>query len=380
MAVVGLRERAKNLWTGVRLATEYASAWANNDHLANIVLEDFLGFTSDYIRVNRGYAMKVSAIAAGRNTIAGTVGRLPLYAEQGGARVPQAQQPALLVQPEAGTPIATTMTWTCEDLLFHPVAWWHVTERDYYRWPVKIHRVPPEEAKVDSTGRLIGYGEVEVKPEDVIRFDSPLAAGLLIDADRTIRRAVAIELAAAIAEDNPVPTVELHNEGAEINQEKIDALLDAWASARRKRGVAYTPKGITAIAHGQHVAQLLIEGRKAINLDLIRAMNLPAWAASTAVEGATMTYDNRSLRNWELIDLTLAVYFTAIAGRLSLNDVTPRGWAVKVDPDDLTRPDTKTRFETYRIGLGTDKTPAFITQDYINAQEGWAVSTSGGKP
>lgn len=377
---MGLVERAKNLWLNIRLATEYVSAWSNNDHLANIVLEDFLGFTSEYVRVNRGYAMKVSAIAAGRNTIAGTTGRLPLYAERGGARLPQPQQPALLVQPEVGTPIATTMTWTCEDLLFHPVAWWHIVERDFYRWPVKVRRVAPEDAKTDTAGRLIGYGDVEVKPEDVIRFDSPLGAGLLIDADRTIRRAVAIELAAALAEDNPVPTVELHNEGADINQEKIDTLLDAWSSARRKRGVAYTPKGIKAIAHGAHVAQLLIDGRKAINLDLIRAMNLPAWAASTAIEGATMTYDNRNLRNWELIDLTLAVYFAAIGGRLSLNDVTPRGWSVKVDPDDLTRPDMKTRFETYRIGLGTDKTPGFITQDYINAQEGWAVTAPGGKP
>lgn len=363
---------------GYTLATEvgYASGWSDNSHLADIALADFLGFAEDYVLVNRATAMQISTIAAGRNTIAGIGGRLPLYAEQGGIRAPQ--QPALLSQPERGIPRTTSMQWLYDSLLFYPHAWWHVIERDFYKWPTKVERVEQSEARLDDKGRLIAIGNRDVKPEDVIRFDSPLGAGLLIDGANRIKRAYAIEAAAALAEDNPVPTVELHNEGADLNDTEREVLLTAWSAARRKRGVAYTPKNLKAIAHGQQTEQLLIAGRKQLNLDLVRQMNLPAWAASNAVEGATMTYDNRQLRNWELIDITLGGYFAAITGRLSMPDVTPRGWEVKVGTDDLTRPDQKTRFETYRIGLG-DKKTAFIDTDWIAAQESWPVTPGGSK-
>lgn len=363
---------------GYTLATEigYASGWSDNSHLSDIALADFLGFAEDYVSVNRATAMQISTIAAGRNTITGIGSRLPLYAEQGGIRAPQ--QPALLSQPERGLPISSSMQWLYDTLLFHPCAWWHITERDSYGWPVWVERVDNDEARLDNKGRLIGIGNKPVKPEDVIRFDSPLGAGLLIDGANRIRRAYAIEAAAALAEDNPVPTVELHNEGADISADEIETLLTAWSTARRKRGVGYTPKNVTVKPHGQAVEQLLIQGRKQLNLDLVRQMNLPAWAASNAVDGATMTYDNRQLRNWELIDITLAPYFTAIAGRLSMPDITPRGWKVKVETDELTRPDQKTRFETYRIGLG-DKKTAFIDNDWIAAQESWPSTPGGSK-
>lgn len=347
------------------LATEYTSAWSTSDTLAHIAFEDFYGAISPYIRTNRANAMTVGTIGAGRQNIAGTIGRLGLYAEQGGSRA--ALQPALLSQLERGVPTSTTLTWTADDLLFYPCAWWVVRERDFYGWPVWVQRVPHDDAKTDSEGRLIGIRDELVDAKDVIRFDSPNGSGLLVDGARTIKRAIAIELAAALAEDNPVPTIELHNEGDPLDADERERLLDAWASARRKRGVAYTPKNLKAIPHGQQPAQLLIEGRRALSLDLVRHMNLPAWAASTAVEGATMTYDNRQLRNWELIDLTLAPYFAAIGGRLSLPDVTPRGWTIKHQIDQLTQPDQKTRFETYEIG----KRAGFIDNTWIAAQEGW---------
>lgn len=348
------------------LSTEYASRFSDNDHLADITLDDWLGDLPDYVAVNRSNAMQVATIAAGRHVIAGTGGRLPLVASQGGVRA--ALQPALLQQPERGTPRSTTLTATLDALYFHPFTWWHVLERDFYGWPTKVEWVSHARAGLDSQQRLIKVDNVPIDPADVIRFDSPLGDGLLKNARKNIQRAIAIDIAAALAEDNPVPTVELHNEsGTELNQEEIDELLDKWSSARRRRGVAYTPKSLKVIAHGQHSQQLLIDGRKSISLDLIRQANLPAWAASTAIEGATMTYDNRNLRNWELLDLTLAPYLTAIGDRLSMPDVTPRGWTVKVDVDELTRPDEKTRFETYEIG----KRAGFIDNAWIAAREGW---------
>ncbi|QEO08892.1 phage portal protein [Protaetiibacter larvae] len=353
----------------------YASQFADGE-LAQITLQHWLGALPAYVHVNRANAMKVASVAAARHVIAGTAGRIPLVARKDGARVPA--QPSLLVQPERGVPRSTTMTWTYDALFFQSCTWWHVTERDAYGWPAWVEWVPLAKAGLDNEGRLIKVGDTPVRPEDVIRFDSPLGEGFLHNAGKIVQRAIALDLAASKAEDSPIPAVELHDElGVELPQDKIDDLLDKWAAARRTRGVAYTPKGLKVIPHGKPADALIIDGRKTISLDVIREANLPAWAASTAIEGATMTYDNRSLRNWELLDLTLGSYFEAVAGRLAMPDVTPRGWTVEADTDRLTRDDMKTRFEAYQIG----KTAGFIDNAWIAAQEGWATvpaDTPGG--
>lgn len=351
------------------LGDGYASQYAG-DHLAEITLEDWLGALPDYVAVNRQNAITIASVDAARNAIAPTVGRIPFYAEKGGRRVPQAQQPALLVGSlEAGVPRSTTMTWTVDAMFFQPCTWWHVLDRDYYGWPRLVEWVSLSRAGLDKDGRLVKVDRQPVAPENVIRFDSPLGDGFLKNAAKDIRRAIAINLAAAKAEDSPIPAVELHDElGVDLAPGDRDKLLDAWAAARRTRGVAYTPKGIKVIPHGKPADALLIDGRKQISLELIRHASLPAWAASTAVEGATMTYDNRALRNWELLDLTLSPYITAIEERLTMPDVTPSGWAVKGDTDQFTRDDMKTRFEAYEIG----KRGGFIDNEWIAEQEGWA--------
>lgn len=348
----------------------YSSRFTDSSGLSQIALADWLGALPDTVVVNRRNALTIGTVASARHTLAG-MSRLPLYAEQGGTRVPQALQPALLGQPEIGVPRSTTLQWTYDALFFQPCTWWHILKRDYYGWPTKVQWVSLDRAELDSEGRLIGVDKTPVRAEDVIRFDSPLGDGFLKNARRDIQRAIAINLAAAKAEDSPIPAVELHNElGVELTEAEKEDLLDKWAEARRTRGVAYTPKGLKVIAHGKPTEALLIDGRRAIALELVRHANMPAWAASNAVEGATMQYDNRNSRNWELIDLTEAPYLSAVSDRLSLPDVTPRGWDIKVDTDELTKDDLKTRFEAYEIG----KRAGFIDNDWIAAQEGWATT------
>jgi hypothetical protein len=348
-------------------AEQLASPWADNSHLADITLESLYGYADANVRATRSRAMQIPTVKAGRNTIAGTIARLALYAEKDDTRLPV--QPSLFGQLERGIPTSTTLRWTVDALIFYPVAWWVVRERDFYGWPTFIEWVPNLKARVDANGNLVGIGDEDIKPEDVIRFDSPNGSGLLIDGARTIKRAITIEESAALAEDNPVPTMELHNEGDKLTKDEIQDLMDIWQANRRKRGVAYTSKGIKAIAHGTQVSQLLIEGRKALNFDLIRHMSIPAWVAAAGVEGSSLQYENRQSRNWELIDISCAPYMDALVSRLSMPDVTPRGQRVKLDTDELTKPDQKTRFDTYAVG----KNAGFVTNEMIAAWEGWAT-------
>lgn len=345
---------------------QLASPWADTSNLTQITMDEIFGYAEN-IRVTRGRAMQVPAIATSRHTIVNTGGRLPLFAEKDNRRV--SRQPTLLAQFERDVPRATTLGRIFDALFFYPCTWLHVTERDSYGWPIWTKFVRQQEARTDDNGNLLAYGDTIISnAADVIRFDSPLDAGLLANAARTIKRFIAIEEAASLAEANPVPTFELHNEGDKLSPEEIQDLLDGWTAARRKRGVAYTSKGVIAKPHGQQESQLLIKGRTALTVDLVRHANVPAWAAAVASEGATMSYENRGSRNWELIDLTLSAYFTAIAGRLSMPDVTPQGWTVKFDTDELTKPDQQTRFTTYAAA----KSAGIIDNAWIAEQEGWA--------
>jgi hypothetical protein len=46
----------------------------------------------------------------------------------------------------------------------------------------------------------------------------------------------------------------------------------------------------------------------------------------------------------------MSAYMKAVEQRLSMGDVTPRGWRVKSNLDAFLRSDSKTRVETYAIG------------------------------
>lgn len=387
-ALVGIRDSFQHQLRRVLGLSEQLPFGVGGDNLYEIALADFLGALPSYVRVSESNAMRVGPVAAGTNTIAGTVGRLPMYAGKGGQRIPPADQPSLLGQLERGVPRQTSLYWLARTLVHQSHAWFNVLERSFYGWPtfgelVQASRLtfggPNRElTAIDGEGIKEG-NKLGRRPQDFIRFDSPLGEGFLANGGRIVQRALAIDLAAAKAEDSPIPVIELHDtQGNELTDAQTTKLLDGWIAARRARGAAYTPKRIETKVHGKPGDALLIDGRRAISLDVIRELNIPAWAASTAVEGATMTYDNRQLRNWELVDLTLSSYFAAIAGRLSLDDMTPHGWAVTFDPDELTRPDMKTRFDTYRVGLGSDA--AFIDLDWIAEQESWAKTPAPKEP
>lgn len=371
LAAIGYAPVARELATEV-----LKSPWSDSSELTRWTLDDLFGVTMDptAVRVNRATAMRVATVAKARNTVATTVGRLALYNQKGNRRAPQ--QMSLLAQPERSVPLSTTLTWTVDALIFYPCTWWHVVQRDSYGWPMWVEWIDRSRATLDANGRLAKIDNVEVEPKDVIRFDSPLGTGLLDIARDTLARAIKINRAAANAEENPVPSIDLHHEdgNATLTKEEIADLVEQWRQARIKGSVAYTPKSIKANTLGVQPEQLLIDGRKQIQLELARHLNVPAWALDVELGGSSLTYQNRQSRNAELIDLALSPYMQAIVGRLSLGDVTPQGWRVLFDTDDLTKPDQKTRFDTYKVGIDG----GFVTAEQVTEWEGWETTTTGG--
>jgi hypothetical protein len=224
-----------------------------------------------------------------------------------------------------------------DQLIFYPCTWWHVVGRDFYGWPSAVELVMRSDAELNARGELMkinGQPGVPGRRDPVRRTQ---LAGLLTDGEKTLRRAMVIEAAAARAEDNPVPSFELHNVGEALTGEEIDRLLSRWVEARHKYGVAYTSKGLETKAHGAAPEQLLIDGRRRIDLELVRHMNAQPWMAGVATEGSSLTYANVQDQWRDAINITFAPYMAAVADRLSMPDVTPRGWEVRFDADSLTQ-------------------------------------------
>lgn len=350
---------------GTRAETAWESPWSDGSSLA--IIGDLYGLAdSSSIQITRRTALGLPVVSKGRRVLATNTARMSLVNRKGGAPAPI--QLGYLQQPEADRPLSGTLTNTIDALYFYPRTWWIVLQRDYAGWPARggVKQLHRKDAEFDADGTLVKAWGKPVDPRDVIQFDAP-DGGLLHDGIKVLRRAVILDRAASLAEENPVPSIDLHYTGSEkLEATQIAELLTSWRGARAKYGAAYTDKSIEARTLSQQPAQLLIDAQQRMDLSLARQIGIPAWAADVALEGASLNYQNRQSRAWELIDLYLATYTTPISSRLSMNDCTPIGWSTEFDYDAIARPDQKTRFDTYKVGIDG----GFIDQAWIEAQEG----------
>lgn len=344
---MGFKDTVKRVLAAGNASTVLRSPWSDSTHLGDVVFDGVFGIDVQG-PVSRSAAIKLATVAKGRDVLTGRVSRLPLVDKFKGKPLDKTRR--LLTQPELGYSLVNTLTWTFDDMFFCGVAWWLVTERDFTGYPSRVSLLRPGQYETDDAGQLVKANGRPVRPGDGIRFDGP-HEGLLERGCDTIRRAVRLNRAAAKAEDNPVPSIDLHNEGENINAEEIKALTSSWERARTTSGVGYSSKGIKVNVLGQSSEQLMIDGRKAINLELARHMGAPEWAVSVAQEGSSFNYTNKASRNTELIDEFLAPYMAAFTSRLSMGDITPHGTTVDFDTSTLTADDTTTRYANYKTGI-----------------------------
>lgn len=345
---MGIIDRLRAAITPTSRATEMIqSPWSDNSHLGDITLESLYGLV-DARPLTRNRAIKIAAVSKARRIIATRIGALPIVAVKGSQEL--AVQPPLLAQPEPGLARSTTITWTADALFFHGRAFWQVTQRGADGFPVFVRWVPEGHAGVNNAGQLDTAFGTPVAPADSIRFDAP-DAGILTDASDTLRRALALNRSASKAEDNPVPIVNLKNNGEDLTNEEIDAMIERFETKRKQSAVGYTSRGLEVQTFGAPPENLLIDARKTIILEIARHTGIPAGKLDAAIEGTALTYTNRVTENQQLIDEVLQPYMTAISDRLSMDDMTPHGTTVRFNTDTLTTPDIATRYDYYATGI-----------------------------
>jgi len=296
------------------------------------------------IRVSRSDAMQVPAVARARNIICGTIGTLGLNAYND-ITYAEVEGRSLLKQPDPALPLAVTMAWTIEDLLFQGQAFWVVlaiSPEDGR--PTQARRIDPMRVTFTTdtqTDEIIngfyldGYLTPITGVGSLIMF-SGIDEGILNRGGRTISTALELEKAVSRMAAEPNPTMVIKNTGVDLPAEQVSSLLASWAAARQKRSTAYLSGPLDVTTFGYDAQQMeLSQSRLNTAAEIARMCNIPAWYLNA--ESASATYSSVTQERRSLIDFSLRPYMSCVEERLSMNDLTPRGQTVRFDLDDYLR-------------------------------------------
>lgn len=296
------------------------------NHLEAIVWADLID--RDYKPISRADAMRVPALARARQLIVTTVARLPLRAMRGGE--PLETQPSWLDRTDGPVSPYHRMLMTADDLLFYGWSLWAV-RRGADGYVIAADRVPIENWELREG--LVIVNDRPARNDEVVLIPG-IHEGILAFGDETIKQARGLLHSAAKAATTPNAMVNLaQKSGAPMSDEDIDKLISRWAAARRGEngGVSFTNNAIEVEELGSAKEHLLIEGRNASAVDVARLCGIPAAMIDATLNGTSLSYTNTQSRLAELINFGVAPMLGAIAARLGLDDVVPRGVALEFD-------------------------------------------------
>lgn len=308
----------------------------------------------DYIfgraKIAKSDALAIPAVKRARDLICGEIGQFPLLL------IGPDSKPtdwSLLSQPESGVARSVTITRTVEDMLLSERAWWRVTHVGWHQKPAEVLRLEAETVTVQP--RYVSYpeGQATVWPNiaGLIRIDSP--NGGLLTASPALRAYIALNSAALRAAQG-MPPVDWFTpaEGAdpligdpiddetqeEADDRAVQEMLDRWVLNRQLRRTAYIPAALKYNRDGFNPEQLqLAASREFMVTEVARLTGIDAEELS--VSTTSRTYFNAQDRRRQRIESVLGPYMTAIEGRLSMEDVTPRGYKVVFDTSSYLRLD-----------------------------------------
>lgn len=314
----------------------------------------------DYIygraTLSRRDALAVPAVKRARDLICGAIGQFPLLLLDPNGKPTDW---SLLRQPEGGVARSVTMTRTVEDMLLSERAWWRVTHVGWHNKPAEVLRLEAETVTVQPKYVSYPEGQALVWPNvpGLIRIDSP--NGGLLTASTAIRAYIALSKIAMRAVDgappvdwftpaedaDPVigvpqidPVTGLMETQEQADDREMQGILDRWYAARQQRLTAYVPAALKYNRDGFNPEQLqMAQAREEAVKEIARLTGIDAEELS--VSTTSRTYFNSQDRRRQRIEDVLGPYMTAVEGRLSMEDVTPRGYRVQFDTSSYLRMD-----------------------------------------
>lgn len=306
---------------------------------------------NDYIygrgKISRQEALSVPAIKRARDLICGGIGQFPLMLLDPNGKP---QDWSLLSQPESGVARSVTMTRTVEDMLLYERAWWKTTHVGWHGKPAEVRRLEAESVHVVPNYVSYPEGQALVWPEvpQLIRLDSP--NGGLLSASTAIRAYIGLSLIAMQAVDGapPIDWFTAGDEDEDPDDDEIEETLDDWVAARRARRTAYVPNHLKYNRDGFNPEQLqMSQAREFAITEIARLTGIDAEELS--VSTTSRTYFNAQDRRRDRLESVLGPYMTALEGRLSMEDVTPRGYRVVFDTSSYLRLDDQAAAQTDQV-------------------------------
>lgn len=283
---------------------------------------------------NRAAAMQVPAISRARSILVGVIARLPLVAHDAATGERLAEQPAWLTRTSSPTPIWHRMAWTIDDLLFYGASLWTVEREGGANGPIiDAARVPRELWSIDPHRGAIQVGGQDVAASQVIYIPGG-DEGLLVKGGPSIKGARAIERAWVGRVQNPIPLMVLRQATDEqLEDDEIDELVSTWAAGRTSPtgSVGFLDSRVSLETHGEVTTDLFESARNASVLDLARHTNVPAALLDGSMSTATLTYSTAEGKANEFWDYSIPIFTDPIEARLSQDDLTPEGVAIRFD-------------------------------------------------
>jgi phage portal protein BeeE len=306
-----------------------------------LMSDAFYGYNNYYpTTVSRVLALSVPSIKRCRDLICGTIASIPLeyYKKSTGEHV---ASPRWVEQPSKSQPRFETMYYTLDSLLFFGQAFWRITE------------VYQEDGRM-ANAEWIGNGRVSFETDPMSHYITqyyvdgiavPMSGlgslitfqkdeGILATGSSTIRAAVDVQKAAAVAAATPMATTILKNSGADLPPNEVSGLLASWKAARRNGSTAYLTSTLEAQNLGFSPKEMLYnEAIQNLATECSRLCSVDPYYVSASMN-QSMTYSNINDERKQMVAFTLQPFISAIESRLSMNDVSTDGHYVKFALDD----------------------------------------------
>ena len=299
------------------------------------------GYNNYANSILRQDAASVPSIARCRNLIAGTIASIPLetYLTSTGEEIPNLPW---VDQLDKRQPMEVTLAWIVDSLFYYGVAYLRVEEvyKDDNR-PARFSWVQNDRVTVkytfdNSTVDYYMVNNIRVPDSGVgslVTFQA-FDQGLLLRQPTTIRAAIDIEKAAAIAAQTPMGSGYIKNTGADLPDQQVQGILNSWKTARQSKATAYLTSTLEFNPISFAPKDMMYNEAKAyLALDLARACNVPANMIDAEMI-RTNTYQNVLDQRKEFAAYTLMPYINAIQSRLSMDDLLPRGQKVRFAVDE----------------------------------------------
>jgi hypothetical protein len=337
------------------------------------------GYNNYANAILRQDAASVPAIARCRNLIAGTVASIPLetYSMSTGEELPNLPW---VDQLDKRQPMEVTIAWLVDSLFYYGVAYLKVEEvyKDDNR-PARFSWVQNDRVTVKYTfdNSAVDYymlNNVRVPDSGVgslVTFQG-FDQGLLLRQPTTIRAAIDLEKASAIAAQTPMGSGYIKNTGADLPDQQVQGILNSWKTARQSKATAYLTSTLEFNPISFSPKDMMYNEAKAyLALDLARACNVPATMIDAEMIRSN-TYQNVLDQRKEFAAYTLMPFINAIQSRLSMDDLLPRGTCVKFAVDEtFLRVDPVTRLQV------TEKLLELNLIDLNEAKEMEGLASSG---